>query len=193
MGSVKAKALMTPGSGNRGMLCGAARYLNYFLPVRVPHNVWLKAEQLSDMAFLPVWPVESRLLYGPVRARRYDGPHSAFKINVQALCGFPYAFLTGLQNPYGSSMGSFNVLAYRCSKIRMASAQANMTSTCTCPLWKHRCHASFIEIRCFKHTENPQKKALCMRPLDDFTRNSQGRLPKSSGSYVGFVWPKHNT
>ena len=125
MGSVKAKALMTPGSGNRGMLCGAARYLNYFLPVRVPHNVWLKAAQLSDMAFLPVWPVDSRLLYGPVRARRYDGPHSAFKINVQALCGFPYGFLSGLQNPYGSSMGSFDVLAYRCSKIRMASAQAN--------------------------------------------------------------------
>ena len=33
----------------------------------MPYNVWLKAEQLSDTGFLPVWPVDSRLSYGPVR------------------------------------------------------------------------------------------------------------------------------
>ena len=84
------------------------------------------------------------------------GPHSAFKIIVQAPCGF----LMGSQNPYGSFMGRFDVLAYICSKPRIASARVHMTSTCTCPFWKHRGHACVIEIRCLKQREKPVKACV---------------------------------
>ena len=96
----------------------------------------------------------NRLHKGP----QVYGPHSAFKIIVQAPCESLIGSLRGLKSVRVlHAVGSFDflVIANRCSKIRMASARAHMTSTCTCPLWKHRGHACVIEIRFLKHTANP--------------------------------------
>ena len=116
------------------MLYVPARSLKYFGPIRVPYNVWLKAEQLSDTGFLPLWPIDSHPQYGPIWVTyRPTGIWIPFGFKDNHIqpppCGSPYRFLTELQNPYGSRMGSFDFLAYRCSKTCMASARTHMTST----------------------------------------------------------------
>ena len=78
----------------------------------------------------------------------------AFKIIKQAPCGYIIIFLTGLRNPYGFRMGSFDSLCLWVFKTRMTFARARKTSV-RAPFGTHRGYVRALEIRGLKHTENP--------------------------------------